>query len=120
MSTHDRPPGPSTRIMTTVVRQTPTRIMTTEAEKQELVRAAQKLDTPLSTFIREAALEKARSEAAARPDWASFFARDFGIPSDWTLEREQPEDRDVFAGHPASSHEASSHEASAVTRKSSP
>jgi hypothetical protein len=33
---------------------------------------------------------------AAKPDWASFFARDSGIPSDWELEREDFEDRDVF------------------------
>jgi antitoxin component of MazEF toxin-antitoxin module len=37
-------------------------------------------------------------EPAAKPDWASFFARDFGIPRDWELEREQFEDRDVFGG----------------------
>jgi antitoxin component of MazEF toxin-antitoxin module len=34
---------------------------------------------------------------AAKPDWASFFARDYGIPADWELERKQPERRDVFA-----------------------
>jgi hypothetical protein len=84
------------RTRTTVVRTTPTRIMTTNEEKQKLTRAAQKLDVPLSTYIREAALEKASTEEAARPDWGSFFARDFGIPSDWVLEREQPEDRNVF------------------------
>jgi hypothetical protein len=83
--------------MTTVVRDVPTRIMTTNDEKQELVRAAQALDTPLSTFIREAALEKARANPAGKPDWASFFAMDFGIPADWTLERELLEDRDVFS-----------------------
>jgi antitoxin component of MazEF toxin-antitoxin module len=33
---------------------------------------------------------------AAKPDWASFFAQDFGIPSDFVLEREQFQDRDVF------------------------
>jgi hypothetical protein len=82
--------------MTTVARDVPTRIMTTNDEKQELVRAAQAHDTPLSTFIREAALEKARANPAGKPDWASFFARDFGIPSDWVLEREQPQPRDVF------------------------
>lgn len=86
----------STRIMTTTMRQVPTRIMTTEDEKQELVRAAQKLDTPLSTFIREAALEKARG-AQARPDWASYFAREIHPDvANWDFEREQFEDRDVF------------------------
>jgi hypothetical protein len=82
--------------MTTVVRDTPTRIMTTEAEKQVLVRVAQQLDMPLSTFIREAALEKARANPQGKPDWASFFAMDFGIRADWTLERDHLDDRDPF------------------------
>jgi hypothetical protein len=32
-----------------------------------------------------------------RPDWASFFAREIDPEvAGWELEREQPEDRDVF------------------------
>jgi antitoxin component of MazEF toxin-antitoxin module len=33
---------------------------------------------------------------ARKPDWESFFARDFGIPSDFEFEREDFEDRDIF------------------------
>ncbi len=36
------------------------RLMTDDKEKRELVRAAKKAGVPLSTFVREAALEKAR------------------------------------------------------------
>ena len=53
---------PARRYMTTRERPVPTRIMTTEDEKRELTRVAQQLDLPLSTFIREAALERARRE----------------------------------------------------------
>ena|ERR1700675_3036193 len=98
-------PNPSTRsggrTMTTTVRPVPTRIMTTEDEKQELVRAAQKLDTPLSTFIRDAALEKARANPQGKPDWASFFAREIHPDvANWEFEREQFEDRDPFSNYP--------------------
>jgi hypothetical protein len=48
--------------LTAPVRPVPTRIMTTDAEKRELAFAAQKLGTPLSTFIRDAALERARRD----------------------------------------------------------
>jgi hypothetical protein len=76
------------------------RVIATETEKQELRLAAARVSLPVAVFVREAALEKARANPERKPDWASFFARDFGIPSDWTLEREQPQPRDVF---PASS-----------------
>jgi len=34
---------------------------------------------------------------AAKPDWASFFAREIDPEiANWELEREQPESRDVF------------------------
>ena len=51
-----------TRKPITPVRKRPEhiRVMTTAGEKRELQRAAKKLDTPLSKFIRDAALEKAR------------------------------------------------------------
>jgi hypothetical protein len=92
--------------MTTVVRDVPTRIMTTNNEKQELVRAAQAHDTPLSTFIREAALEKARANPAGKPDWASFFAREIHPDvANWEFEREQFEDRDPFSNLPSAPHE---------------
>jgi AbrB family looped-hinge helix DNA binding protein len=35
---------------------------------------------------------------SAKPDWASFFAKDFGIPADFEIEREELEDRDIFGG----------------------
>jgi antitoxin component of MazEF toxin-antitoxin module len=33
---------------------------------------------------------------AQKPDWASFFAMDFGIPKGFRFERTVLEDRDVF------------------------
>ena len=48
------------KYMTTRARPVPARVMLTEGEKRELVRAAKQRDVPLSQFIREAALEKAR------------------------------------------------------------
>lgn len=36
------------------------KVMATEQEKRVLVRAAKKLDVPLSKYVRDAALEKAR------------------------------------------------------------
>lgn len=39
---------------------------------------------------------KAVIAPAAKPDWASFFAMDFGIPKDFMIERTPLEDRDVF------------------------
>jgi antitoxin component of MazEF toxin-antitoxin module len=32
----------------------------------------------------------------AKPGWASFFAMDFDIPTDFEIEREDLEDRDIF------------------------
>jgi hypothetical protein len=79
------------------------RVLTTKAEKQELRLAAFNAGMPVATFTREAALEKARSEAVARPDWASFFARKIHPDvANWEFEREQFEDRDVFT--PESDH----------------
>jgi uncharacterized protein (DUF1778 family) len=52
------------KFLTTRSRPVPIRIMTTVVEKKEMQRAAKKLDTPLSRFIREAALEKARGVEA--------------------------------------------------------
>src|ERR1700761_8652733 len=72
------------------------RVITTEGEKQELRIAAARVSKPVAVFVREAALKAARANPAVKPDWASFFARDFGIPADWTLGREHLEDRDVF------------------------
>jgi uncharacterized protein (DUF1778 family) len=54
---------PERKYMTTRERPHPIRIMASEAEKRELVKAAKKADKPLSTFVREGALEKARREA---------------------------------------------------------
>ena len=39
------------------------RVMLTEAEKKKIVRAAKKAGLPLSGYLREAALEKARHAA---------------------------------------------------------
>jgi hypothetical protein len=51
---------PERKYLTIRERPVPARIMLTEGEKRELVRAARKLDVPFSKFIRDAALEKAR------------------------------------------------------------
>jgi hypothetical protein len=48
------------KYMTTRSRPVQTKVMLTEGEKRELVRAAKRRDMPLSRLIREAALEKAR------------------------------------------------------------
>jgi hypothetical protein len=40
------------------------RVMTTDREKRALIRAAKKADQPLSVYVREAALEKARGMEA--------------------------------------------------------
>jgi hypothetical protein len=48
------------RTMTTRARPVQFKVMLTEAERRELVRAAKKLDVPLSKYVRDAALEKAR------------------------------------------------------------
>ena len=71
-------------------------MIATEVEKQELRLAAARVSLPVAVYVREAALEKARANPTGKPDWASFFAMDFGIPSDWALEREHLQDRDVF------------------------
>jgi hypothetical protein len=46
---------------TTVPRTVPMRVMVARDEKQELLRAAKKLDVPASRFIREEALKGARA-----------------------------------------------------------
>jgi hypothetical protein len=51
---------PQRKYMTTTPRTASTRIMTTEAEKKELVKAARAADLPLSSFIRIMALQAAR------------------------------------------------------------
>lgn len=48
------------RNTTTRARPVQFKVMLTEAERRELVRAAKKLDVPLSKYVRDAALEKAR------------------------------------------------------------
>ena len=48
------------KTMTTRARPVQFKVMLTEAERRELVRAAKKLDVPLSKYVRDAALEKAR------------------------------------------------------------
>jgi uncharacterized protein (DUF1778 family) len=55
---------PARKYMTTRERSAPIRILTTDAEKRMLVRAAKRRDTPLSTYVREAALEKAKRDEA--------------------------------------------------------
>ena len=51
---------PARKFMTTRERAAPIRVLTTDAEKRALVRAAKKLDVPLSKFVREAALKEAQ------------------------------------------------------------
>lgn len=51
---------PARKYMTTRERPNAIRLMVADTEKKELQRAAKKLDTPLSKFMRDAALEKAR------------------------------------------------------------
>jgi hypothetical protein len=48
------------KTVTTRARPVQFKVMLTEAERRELARAARKLDVPLSKYVRDAALEKAR------------------------------------------------------------